>query len=48
MHVKANAVSMPGAQQGSEGDDEDEGLCDICWERPREMIFMHCGHMVCA
>ncbi len=46
--LKANAVSMAGAQQGSEGDDEDAELCDICWERPKEIIFMPCGHRVCA
>ncbi len=43
--MQANAVSVP-AQQGSEDDDEE--LCVVCWEQAREIIFMNCGHMVCA
>ena len=45
--MKARDVSMPGAQQGSEEHEEDE-LCVVCWDRPREVIFLNCGHMVRA
>ena len=29
---------------GVDGDDED--MCVVCWERPKEVIFLSCGHMV--
>ena len=29
---------------GADGDDED--MCVVCWERPKEVIFLSCGHMV--
>ena len=38
-------MGIPGAQQGSEEHEDDE-LCVVCWDRPREIIFMPCGHMV--
>ena len=44
--IKAGAVSMLGAQQGSKEHEEEEELCVVCWDRPREIIFLGCGHMV--
>lgn len=38
-------MSTFGAQQGSADQDEEE-LCVVCWDRPKEVIFLSCGHMV--
>lgn len=29
-------------------DEDEEGLCTVCWEQGREVIFFDCMHMVCA
>jgi len=43
--MKASAVNTLGVQQGSADQDEEE-LCVVCWDRPKEVIFLSCGHMV--
>ena len=31
----------------SQGEEhEDDEVCVVCWERPREVIFYRCAHMV--
>ena len=40
-------MGVPVAQQISEEHEDDE-LCVVCWDRPREVIFLGCGHMVRA
>lgn len=35
-----------GLQQDGGADGDDEDMCVVCWERPKEVIFLSCGHMV--
>ena len=38
--------SVVGRQQDGGADWDDEDMCVVCWERPKEVIFLSCGHMV--
>ena len=38
--------SVVGRQQDGGADGDDEDMCVVCWERPKEVIFLSCGHMV--
>lgn len=46
--VQAQAAdrSMVGMQRDGGVDGDDEDMCVVCWERPKEVIFLSCGHMV--
>ena len=39
--LQASALNL-----SEEKDQDDDGLCIVCWEEVREVIFYHCMHMV--
>ena len=41
MCLQATAVDS-----SEEGDQDDDDLCIVCWEKLREVIFDNCMHMV--
>ena len=39
-------LQVAAANSSEEGDQDDDDLCIVCWEKMREVIFYHCMHMV--
>ena len=41
-------VSVESITKADSVDDSAAGLCFVCWEQPRNSVFLPCGHIVCC
>ena len=41
-------VSIESIAKVDKVDEKPVGLCSVCWERPRNCVFLPCGHIQCC
>lgn len=46
LQVNRPEAALGSTQQGGGADQDEDDLCVVCWDRPKEAIFLSCGHMV--